>query len=430
MSETLHTEATLADGRELALTLARLRACAVAGQAATVLMVAYGLAVELPLTLLFAGIGALGVFEVAVWWRLEQAWPVGEAEVAAHFAVDIAVLYYLLFLSGGATNPFISLYVVPVALAAATLSARYIALVVLLAASAYAALMFRFHPLPAIHAHGADSQFDLHVLGMGITFALTAALLGFFMWRLARTLRLREQAIRRERERALRDEGIFAIATQAAGAAHELNTPLSTMHTLLGELRRARDDATLDQDIALLSEQTERCRLILRELVAAGTGQLNGDAQALALPAFVADCTERLRLMRPEVELDVRIDEQAAALQLRVPPGLQHALVALLDNAAAASALRESMQVEFSIRCDGERLEIGIADHGPGIARPPPHSGLQFFTDKRDGLGLGLALATATAERLEGRMLFETPPGGGTLIRLQLPLRRLGTPQS
>ncbi|HZP65210.1 MAG TPA: ATP-binding protein [Rudaea sp.] len=426
MAERLLFDRLSRSQRELALTLARLRACAIAGQAATVVLISQWLGFSVSLGGLAAGIGALAAFEALAWWRLKQPWPVGEAEVVGHLAVDISVLCYLLYLTGGATNPFISLYVVPVALAATALSARYLAAVVLLCAGAYALLMTRYVPLPAMHLHDANSPFSVHVLGMGINFAISASVLSYFVWRLARTLRERETAIQRERERALRDAGILAIATQAAGAAHELNTPLSTMRTLIVELCRERaDDTALADDLILLAGQAERCRDILRELVALGTAQLNETPQAMALEAFATGCAERFRLLRPETELAVRLGEGCRGRVLHVAPGLQHALVALLNNAADASAVRRCASVEFSADCAEDTLEFGIRDHGPGATGALGESRPQFVSSKRDGLGLGLALANATAERLGGGIVVDAPDGGGTLTRLRLPLASL-----
>jgi len=409
--------------RELALTLARLRVCAVIGQALAIVVAARWLHVDLPQQPLFAGVAALALLALAAWWRLKRSRSVSEGEIVAHFAADIAQLCWQLYFTGGATNPFVSLYVIPVALAAGALSARGIAAVVLLASIAYGVLLFYFHPLPAMHAHDAAQEFSLHVIGMGVTFALTAPLLGFFMWRLARGLREREHAIRRERERALRDESILAIATQAAGAAHELNTPLSTIRTLLGELRRAPLDAALTPHIVILTEQTERCREILRELVAVGAAHLSDTPRVVSLHRFVDDCAERFRLLRPEIELALDVDDTAATLQLRVAPGLQHALVALLNNAADASAAGQSSHVEIAASCNGGALEFAVRDHGAGLSeRDRASASVRFFSDKNDGLGLGLALATATAERLHGTMQAETPPDGGTRMRLRIPL--------
>jgi two-component system, sensor histidine kinase RegB len=411
--------------RELALTLAWLRVCAVIGQALAVTVVVRELAFPLDQPELFAGIAVLALFAAFVLWRLSKPWPVSEAEVVLHLAVDICVLWYLLYLTGGATNPFISVYIIPVALAATALSARYLSAVVLLAGGAYAALMFRYVPLPAIHAH--DAQFSLHVLGMGINFALSALLLAFFIQRLAADLRARQDLAQRVRERALRDEGILAIATQAAGAAHELNTPLSTMRTLLTELRHAYgENRELDEDLGLLAGQADRCREILRELVAVGTAHLNHVPQTVTLPTFVSGCADWFQLLRPEVELATSVAQECSTLTLNVAPGLQNALVSLLNNAADASAAQESSQVEFSVSRAAESLEFSVRDFGPGLAQDAREAaGLRFYSDKPGGLGLGLALADATAQRLDGGIRLESPEGGGTLTCLYLPLARV-----
>ena len=417
--------------RTLATTLAWLRVCAVVGQAATVLLVAHLLALPIAETALLAGITVLAMFDLFVWWRLGRSWPVSEAEVVTHLAVDTGVLCYLLYLTGGATNPFVSLYIMPIALAAMTLSPRYLACIVLLACAAYLVLLPWHVPLPDVsqHAHAAQtsdhgSDFTLHVFGMAVNFAISAVLLGFFIWRLAHELRTREALAQRERERALRDEGILAIATQAAGAAHELNTPLSTIRTLLTELRREhRDDAPLNEDLALLAGQADRCRDILRELVQIGSGQLAEDAEVLTLGAFIADCADRFRLLRPTVELGVRIEEGAISTTLRVVPGLRHALINLLNNAADASALAHNPHVELAANYTGDDIQIDVRDFGPGLPQAVRDAaGLRFVSAKRDGLGLGLALANATVERLHGMLHADAAPGGGTLTRLRLPL--------
>ena len=128
-----------------------------------------------------------------------------------------------------------------------------------LAGTAYLILLVWHVPLPmAVESHHG---FELHVAGMAVNFLITAMLLGFFINRLARALRAQQVEVQRIRERALRDEGILAIATQAAGAAHEMNTPLSTMRTLLPELRHEHaGDLPLSEDLALLEGQVERCR--------------------------------------------------------------------------------------------------------------------------------------------------------------------------
>jgi two-component system sensor histidine kinase RegB len=405
--------------RGLAETLAWLRLVAIAGQALTVAVVVLGLGLPIPVVPLALGIGALGLFALFAFWRLEQPWPVSLAEAFGHVAVDIFVLAYLLYWTGGVDNPFVSLLVIPMALAAAALSLRYVVAVALLASTCFVALMVWHEPLPLLHG-ARFAAMDLHVAAVSVNFVLTAAVLAFFIARLARALRAREAEVRHERERTLRDEGILAIATQAAGTAHELNTPLSTIRTLLGELQRERaGDPPLAADLALLVGQAERCRDILRQLVEVGSRRLAGTPERLPLATFVDACENQFRLLRPEISLAITFEGDAGARAIEAVPDLGHALINLLSNAGDASLAAGSAAIELHVAATNRHAEFAVRDHGAGIA---PGGGAAFKTSKAHGLGLGLALAHSTAERLGGELTAHAADGGGLLQRLRIPL--------
>lgn len=404
----------------LTRTLAWLRLCAITGQSGAVLVAALGMRMDVPVLALLATIGFYAVFAAFAAWRLTQPWPVREWETIGHIAVDTLVLSTLLYFTGGATNPFVTLLLMPIALGAAALTVPALLAVAALAALAYAVLLVNYVPLPAAMAAGSVG-FDLHVLGMAVNFVVTAALLGFFINRLALAVRAQQNEVQRVRERALRDEGILAIATQAAGAAHELNTPLSTLRTLLPELRREHAaDPVLADDLALMQEQVERCRAILREMVAFGKAQLAQADEQTSLGTFVRGCLERFQLLRPEAELALTLDETTAATVLRSPPGLRHALINLLNNAADASALRGSQQVALDVHHHDGWLELEVRDHGPGFFGQRAR-GTLGHSQKQEGLGIGLALAEATADRLSGELIAENTDEGAR-VRMRLPL--------
>lgn len=401
--------------------LAWLRICAIAGQSSAVLVSAWWMQLAIPLLPLLLGIGLLGVFSVFAAWRLTQPWPLREWEAIGHIAFDTLVLGYLLYFTGGASNPFITLLLVPIALSAAALSGRAVLMVAALAGIAYVSLLYSYVPLPLPMGASSPSRFTLHVVGMGVNFVIMALLLSFFISRLAHVLRLQQLEVQRVRERALRDEGILAIATQAAGAAHELNTPLSTMRTLLPELRREHaDDETLAEDLALLEAQVDRCRTILREMVAFGKAQLSQEPERLTVATFIHGCVERFQLLRPEAELALPPDEDAARIVLRTPPGLRHALLNLLNNAVDASAINHSNAVALQVSRDGDWLQLCVRDHGPGFDTDGEPT-LLGHSRKQTGLGIGLALAEATAERLNGELVASNTAHGAEVC-LRLPL--------
>jgi two-component system sensor histidine kinase RegB len=405
----------------LTRTLAWLRLCAIAGQSMAVMVCSWWMHIDIPTLSLLLGIDMLAVFAVFAAWRISQPWPVREWETVCHIVADTLVLGYLLHFTGGARNPFVTLLLVPIALSAAALSGRAILAVAATAGAAYFVLLLWYVPLPMNELSANDHGFSLHVAGMGVNFGITALLLGFFINRLATAVRTQQQEVQRVRERALRDEGIMAIATQAAGAAHELNTPLSTMRTLLPELRREHAaDAALDEDLALLEGQVERCRSILREMVAFGKAQLSQEPERVTLAAFIHGCLKRFQLLRPEAELELQVPAQLEQLVLRTPPGLRHALLNLLNNAVDASALRESHSVTLEVRREGAWLDWVVRDRGPGFAPPGTRVALGE-SGKQSGLGIGLALAEATAERLAGELITRNTEQGAEM-RLRLPL--------
>lgn len=410
----------------LTRTLAWLRLCAIAGQSAAIAFSAWVMQLPIPVPPLLAGVGVLVLFEAFALWRLRHPVPVREWEAIGHIAVDTLVLGYLLYFTGGAGNPFSTLLLVPIAMSAAALRLRAIMVVAALAGLAYLMLLIDHVPLPLRMTGFGRDELSLHVAGTGVNFVIMALMLGVFIKRLAMAVSEQQKVIQRGRERALRDEGILAIATQAAGAAHELNTPLSTMRTLLPEVRREHaDDGPLADDLDLLQEQVERCRSILREMVAFGKAQLSQESEQQTLRAFIHGCTERFALLRPEAELLLEMDEATADMALRTPPGLRHALINLLNNAADASSLEASQTVELSTSVKHGWLQLKILDHGPGFDQPDEPS-LLGQSDKQEGLGIGLALADATAERLNGKLLAENTARGAQ-VTLCLPLAVIGT---
>jgi two-component system sensor histidine kinase RegB len=227
--------------------------------------------------------------------------------------------------------------------------------------------------------------------------------------------------MRRLRERALRDEGILAMATQAADAAHQLNTPLSTLRTLLPEIVRGReDDVTLHDDVGVMTGEVERCRDILRGMVEYGRQQLAGTARVTTLGDFIGDSADRFRLLRPDADLAMDVASGLRDRPITVQPGLDHALLNLLQNALDASLQNGSHAVMLGATIDGGRVQFVIGDHGDGLSASRAVSG-PAVSSKPDGLGIGLALARSTVERMHGELQAHSD-ADGTRVCVTLPL--------
>lgn len=392
-------------------TLVRLRWLSIAGQALAIAGVPLVLPLHLPWGPMAAGVAVLFAFNL---WARRRAGAASPAAVLGHLAVDIAVLAWQLYWSGGPANPFVSLFIVPIALATSLLPARGVLATAALAVLAYSLLWLGHQPLP--HVHG---EFDLHLFGMWLNFLLTAAVLAFFGTRIAAELARQRAALAAERERGARDEGLMAVATLAAGAAHALNTPLATLSVVLSDLRdgvAGLDREALQEDLALMAAQVDACR--------SAVGQLVSDARADAgsvppsrLDARLGEALARWQLLRPGFDARLDVADDAAALPVAADRGFDYLVLNLLDNAADASRSAGSDRVALRVRRRGDVLALAFLDQGPGLVEAPPG----FRSDKPGGLGLGFALATRVCEQLGGAL---APVPGG--VEATLAVARLG----
>lgn len=397
-----------------------LRSVAIVAQALTVIGVHYGLDIALPLMPLAVVIGLLAISNVLSAWRLRRAWPVSSAEIFAQLLLDVAALTALLYLSGGSSNPFISLYLLPLIIVATTLSRRYAWAMAGITVACYTGLMAWSIPL-APH-HSLQSNFNLHLIGMWFNFVLSAILIAFLIVRLAASLRERDRMVAAFREENLRNERIVALGALAAGAAHELGTPLSTMLLLTESLeRRSLDQPALREDVQCLQDQVLACKRSLSRLLAASGVERAEETVRLALPTFLDGILEQWSLLRPTVPVTTHCSGTGLEPAIVAEPGLSQTLLSLLNNAADVSP----QGVELHGHWDDRELTLEIRDHGPGVTPAVAERAMEpFFTTKApgQGFGLGLFLANASIERLGGSVRLFNHAQGGACTRVTLPL--------
>lgn len=412
--------------------LAALRGIAIGAQCAVLTLAWFFFGMDLPWLPMLAAIAAQMLFALLAWLRLRSARPVSNAELFVQLCLDVLALTALLYFSGGSTNPFVSLFLLPLVIAAATLPRGYTWGMAALATACYTALMKYYVPLPRLMPGGMaharemehemnmdamspDNVFNLHVIGMWLGFVLSAVIIAWFVVRMAQAVRARDAALARAREETLRNERIVALGTLAAGAAHELGTPLSTMAVVIGELRH---DPGLPRDwqdsLALLDGQVRNCRRILDKML--------DDTQAAKQPLadFVSETLDEWRLLRPSTECRYQAGDLHGAELAAFDSALRPALLNLLNNAADASPDR----IEVTAQCDARELVLTINDHGPGLTpEAAERAGSAFFTTKQQGRGLGLFLANATLERMGGKVRLFNREGGGATTEVTLPVR-------
>ena len=398
--------------------LCNLRWLAVLGQALTVALVVGPLHIPLPTVSLAAGIAVLALFNTYVTVRAHKTSTetASDIEVFLHILVDIAVLTWMVSLSGGMENPFASLFLIPIAIAILALPPRLMGLTAALSGLGYFVSTLFGQELPPV-AGRLGGPFGLHKIGMLATFVVSAIVILFFFTRMTAAWRRSEREVAQLREQFARNEGILALATHAASVAHELNTPLGTLTLMVDDLVSEAHTPAARDEFTAMKTLLEICRDRVHALAspAAGSDGLGGLADRVNLDLVI----QQWQLVRPTIEL---CRSGSIAGFEKVDPAVGHLLQALLNNAADAGEHAGIARVDLHLSSDERGLRGQIRDYGVGFdqARPPLPSAL-FRTSKPGGMGIGLALSHATVERLGGELSMQATDGRGVRVEFSLP---------
>ncbi|UZE95582.1 sensor histidine kinase [Alkalimarinus alittae] len=403
------------------------------------------------------------VLSVYTFNRLSKKSTISEREFFTHLATDMLVLSVFFVFSGGSANPFVSLYLFPIIVCASLLSATYTRILLALGITCYSALFVidmvwpngssATHSASSDHvignmnahvidgmidhsSHGAntdsssDLMFSLHLYGMWFTFAFSALLISTFVVSMKKQLTKQQQKINAQRESALRDEQVIAIATQAANVAHHIGTPLSTISVIANDLKQEPELKAYAEDLAILSSQVELCRNELQQLRTDTDKNHQQLTSHIQVSQQLLEITNELTLLHPQTDINLDLSACTPELGIRADQGLKLAILSLLNNACEASPDK----IDICVSQQNDVLTIQIRDYGTGIPQTlegiPQHP---TQSTKPSGLGLGLFLSHATVERQGGTVrlvnISDNPQGAspqnkGTLTEITLPLDR------
>ena len=399
--------------------LVRLRWWAVLGQGATVMLARALLGPDLALPRLLTFIGILAASNAALRPLRARGTP-PRVLCGTALGLDTLLLTGLLHSTGGPYNPFSVLYLVYITLAAVVLHARWTWFLALLSSGCYG-FLFVSH-IPVAHLDHGGPEMSLHLQGMWLAFGVAAALTAYFVVRLTTEIEERDAALAEARDRAARNERLAAVTTLAAGAAHELGTPLATIAVAAKELERAirrpdLDAARLAEDATLIRSELDRCRSILNRL-AADSGQGPGEAPQ---EVDARDVLEGIVSGLPEEQRSrLAVNTPMESAVFRLPRAAFEQIVRnLLRNAFEATGGR----VALSVAARPAGLSVSIHDDGPGMSPDVlARVGEPFFSTKGpgQGLGLGVFIARTLSHQMGGRLVIESAQGRGTTARVEI----------
>jgi len=418
-----HNTDNLSSSRRNFSSLLALRAMAILAWCIAIAVAETWLEFHLPLVPLAIIIAMWVIFSLLSWWRINSATEIGEKTFLVQLIADIIILSMLLYFTGGPGNPFTMLYLLPLTIAAAVLAARYTWALTCLAIAGYSLLLILDNPDQHSEVMG-HSNFVVHVLGMWLGFIFAAVLIAYFVGKMGNTIREHERILALAREQSLRDEHLVTLGTLAAGAAHELGTPLGsiliTSMELGYELEHASPEVRTQLDI--LTGQARRCKDILAQL-AMSAGQLQAEqGYSLVVDEYIQQVISDWQKIRPDTKVQAKFDGPQPAPIIIADKTLAQSIINVLNNAADAS----NEAVEISVNWSSHQLIIAVCDRGDLLAKHiTENAGKLSFTTKPEGMGLGLFLASATIDRWGGQITLSPRNSGGACTKIELPLDRL-----
>ena len=427
-----------------------LRNLMIVAESLLILFSVYALNILLPEQQLWLVLSSICAVNLYTGLRLKTDEPVTELEVFSQICLDVLALGSLLYLTGGASNPIIWVFLLPIILTAIMLPHSYAWNMVILTCCLYTFLIAYNIPLPAIEPHASDPitlppamlanedmvhylhsmqdrhYFNLHMTGMWLGFVFSAGLVAFFVVELSKTIKARERSLADARENIMRDERVIALGTLAASAAHDMGTPLGTMAIVAHEMSleyTEPEHVELLSQINIMKQQIERCNQAL-SVLSASAGEMRAESgKPMPMIKYIDEVMNQWRSHNTLNKLNLHISPTAVDVNAEIiaEQTLTHSLINILNNAAKVTPPDKG--IDFSVDWNSKELMLKIRDYGPGFPEEiVEFIGKQPIANSKQGLGVGLFLTCSTINRLGGKIDFFNMESGGACVEIEIPL--------
>lgn len=386
-----------------------LRNIAILGQFTAIFVSYYWLKLPFETNHLIFITSSLIVLNILTWMRMRSPKRVGEIEYFSQILYDIFALFLLLYFSGGANNPFTSLFILQVMIAATTLSSLYTWITSSITIALYFVLL-KFAPeIPHFH-----HQFvDLHISGMLVTFIILTLIISYFIVKMGTTTRKQQVQLKESEQLAIL--GIFAT-----NAAHDLGTPLSTISFIANDLQK-KLSPEYTETLSTLREEVMECKKIISDITLSA-GVLRSDSgRFISIDEYIQDILKQFQEKYQPQNLVVHLP-QKTDVKIFSDSGLRMAIQNILTNALQASP----HELVFRMKIEDQKIYFIVEDFGIGFSEDIlGQFGKIGITTKPQGMGLGLFLSKTACSRLNGNIDIKNKKENGAIVTIQIPIKSL-----
>ncbi len=390
-----------------------LRTIAIIIQIILLLFVHFALHYHLPWFELMVVIFCEIVFTFISYWYFRKKQHVTKQALSWQVIADIVFLSALLSFSGGATNAFVSLLLIPIAISAVTLSAPRLFFVAFLAIASYSVQLWLM-PMSVMHGN-----MEGHFIAMWINFLFSALVVALVVGRMAINNRVKDKAIAQYREEQLKQEKIISLGVASAQVTHQLATPISTACMIVDELKEDNPSSELIND---LQTELQRCTDSLNTFRQMVFDIKEQNTYLISATKISSDIKDYIALNHPELLLTTLECDEGDDKKVQANSSLLPAIINIVNNAIRATQANYSQHIEIKTHHDDSNLYLEIRDFGKGFSQEKlAQLGVQPIVSEQ-GFGMAVLLSHSSFERLGGELILTNHGEKGAIATVSLPL--------
>ena len=320
---------------------------------------------------------------------------------------DLVQLSLLLYFTGGISNPFSILLIVP-AIVSSTFLSMGTTLILGAISMSFLFLLTIFHyPLPGLHEYGITFP-KFYLIGFFTAILIGLIFLSYFGIRFAGETKKRTDAGTKLQQVIAKEYELESLGGQAAAAAHSLGTPLATISVVATELKKEMgENSKYKNDLDLLVSQTKRCSEILRQI---SRKEIIEDKffSASTIESLLNEIIENFQISSDKT-ITLFNSEDNNKIEIKRSPEIIYGLRNFIGNAVKFA----KKNIFITIKSDQKKLRIFIEDDGPGfpddiikIIGEPYIKSKSAEISSKTGTGLGTFLGKTLLERKGADLKF------------------------